>query len=37
MLALVETPTMTWTWVNMLRMLTDVTSNPMKKGVKQQV
>ena len=37
MLALVETPMMTWTRMNMLRMLTDVTSNPMKKGVKQQV
>ena len=37
MLALVETPMMTWTQMNMLQMLTDVTSNPMKKGVKQQV
>ena len=28
---------MTWTWMNMLLMLTDETSNPMEKGIKQQV
>ena len=32
MLALVETPMMTWTRMNMLRMLKDETSNPMEKG-----
>ena len=36
-LALVEKPTTTWTWMNMLLMLTNVTSNPMKKGMRQQV
>ena len=36
-LALVEKPTTTWTWLNMLLMLTNVTSNPMEKGIKQQV
>ena len=33
MLALVEKPTMTWTWL----MLTNVTSNRMEKGIRQQV
>ena len=37
MLALVEKPMTTWTWLNMLLMLTNVTSNPMEKGIKQQV
>ena len=37
MLALVEKPTTTWTWLNMLLMLKNVTSNPMEKGIKQQV
>ena len=32
MLELVETPMMTWTRMNMLRMLEDETSNPMEKG-----
>ena len=32
MLALVETPMMTWTRMNMLQMLKDETSNPMEKG-----
>ena len=32
MLALVDKPTMTWTWMNMLLMLRNVTSNPMEKG-----
>ena len=36
-LALVEKPTMTWAWMNMLLMLTNVTSNPMEKGMRQQV
>ena len=36
-LALVEKPTKTWTWLNMLLMLKNVTSNPMEKGIKQQV
>ena len=36
-LALVEKPTTTWTWLNMLLMPTNVTSNPMKKGIRQQV
>ena len=36
-LALVEKPTTTWTWLNMLLKLTNVTSNPMKKGMRQQV
>ena len=36
-LALVEKGTTTWTWLNMLLMLTNVTSNPMKKGMRQQV
>ena len=32
MLALVDKPTMTWTWMNMLLMLMNETSNPMEKG-----
>ena len=36
-LALVEKPTMTWTQMNMLLMLMNETSNPMEKGVKQQI
>ena len=36
-LALVEKPMTTWTWLNMLLMLTNVTSNPMEKGIRQQV
>ena len=36
-LALVEKPTTTWAWLNMLLMLTNVTSNPMEKGMRQQV
>ena len=32
MFALVETPMMTWTRMNMLRMLKDETNNPMEKG-----
>ena len=36
-LALVEKPTKTWEWRNMLLMLTNVTSNPMEKGMTQQV
>ena len=36
-LALVEKPTTTWTWLNMLLMLTKVTSNPLEKGIRQQV
>ena len=37
MLALVGKPTMTWTQMNMLLMLTIVTSNPMEKGIRRQV
>ena len=37
MLELVEKPTTTWTWLDMLLMLTNVTSNPMEKGIRQQV
>ena len=37
MLELVEKPMTTWTWLNMLLMLTNVTSNPMEKGIRQQV
>ena len=37
LLALVEKPTTTWTWLNMLLMLTNVTSNPMEKGIRQQI
>ena len=36
MLALVEKPMTTWTWLNMLLMLTNVTRNPMEKGIRQQ-
>ena len=36
-LALVEKPTITWTWLNILLMLMNVTSNPMKKWIRQQV
>ena len=36
-LALVEKPTTTWTWLSMLLMLMNVTNNPMKKGTRQQV
>ena len=36
-LVLVEKPTTTWTWLNMLLMLTNVTSNPMEKGIRKQV
>ena len=37
-LALVEKkPTTTWTWLNMLLMLTNVTSNPMEKGIRKHV
>ena len=37
MLALVKKPTTTWTWLNMLLMLMNMTSNPMEKGIRQQV
>ena len=37
MLELVDKPTKTWTQMNMLLMLRKVTSNPMKKGIRQQV
>ena len=37
MLELVERPTTTWTWLNMLLMPTNVISNPMEKGIRQQV
>ena len=36
-LALVEKPTTTWTWPNLLLMLTNVTINPMEKGTRKQV
>ena len=36
-LALVEKPMTAWTWMNMLLMSTNVTSNPMEKGIRQQV
>ena len=36
-LLLVEKPTTTWTWLNMLLMQTNVTSNPLEKGIRQQV
>ena len=36
-LALVEKPMTTWAWLNMLLMLMNVTSNPMEKGMRQQV
>ena len=35
-LALVEKPTTTWTWLSMLLMSMNVTSNPMKKGIRKQ-
>ena len=34
-LALVEKPTKTWTWFSMLLMPMNVTSNPMKKGIRK--
>ena len=37
MLELLEKPMTTWTWLNMLLMLTNVTSNPMEKGIRKQV
>ena len=37
MLALVDKPTMTWTRMNMLLMLMNETSNPLEKGIRQQV
>ena len=37
MLALVEKPTTTWTWMNRLLMLANVTSNPMEKGIRKKV
>ena len=37
MLALVEKPTTAWKWLNMLLMLTNVTKNPMEKGIRKQV
>ena len=36
-LALVGKPTTTWTWLSMLLMLMNVTSNPTKKEIRQQV
>ena len=36
-LALMEKPMTTWTWLNMLLMLMNVTSNPMEKGIRKQV
>ena len=36
-LALVEKPTTTWDWLNMLLMLTNVTSNPLEEGIRQPV
>ena len=36
-LALVGKPMTTWTWLNMLLMLTNVTRNPLEKGIRQQV
>ena len=36
-LALVGKPTTTWTWLNMLLMLTNMTSNPLEKGIRKQV
>ena len=36
-IVLVEKPTTTWTWLNILLMLTNVTSNPLEKGRRQQV
>ena len=37
MLALVEKSTTTWTELNMLLMLMNVTNNPMEKGISQQI
>ena len=37
MLTLVGKPTMTWTRMNVLLMLTMVISNPMEKGMRKQV
>ena len=37
MLALVEKPMTTWTWMNLLLVLTNVTRGPMEKGIRQQV
>ena len=34
-LALVEKPMTTWTWLTMLLMLMNVTSNPMKKEIRK--
>ena len=36
-LVLVEKPMTTWTWMNMLLMLTKVTRNPLEKGIRKQV
>ena len=36
-LALVEKPTTTWAWLNMLLMLMNVTRNPMEKGIRKQI
>ena len=36
-LTLVEQPMTTWTWMNRLLMLANVTRNPMEKGIRQQV
>ena len=36
-LALVEKPTTTWSWLNMLLMLTNVTSNPLEEGMRQPI
>ena len=36
-LALVEKPMKTWTWLSLLLMSMNVTSNPMKKGIRQPV
>ena len=36
-LALVEKPTTTWTWLNMLLMLTNVTSNLLEEGIRKPV
>ena len=34
-LALVEKPTTTWTWLSMLLMLMNATINPLEKGMQQ--
>ena len=36
-LKLVEKTMTTWTWLSMLLMLMNVTSNPMKKGIRKLV